>query len=123
MDEATLDSVGCRLDVLVARVGAEDLGRFGERLGKNLERATRILDRAEDACRDDELQSSKRQLKRVIRILVRAGRGLRSLSARRNLDPAVRTELLDEVTDLVRDTKRLRRILICPIGSPSGAFV
>lgn len=122
-DEASLDSVECRLDALLAQVGGADLGRFGVRLEKNLMRAARVLDRVEDECRDDELDKAKRQLKRVIRILVRGGRALRSLSARRSLDPSIRTELLGEVTDLVRDTKRLKRTLVCPIGSPSGAFV
>lgn len=122
-DDATLGSVDCRLDALIAQAAGEDLGRFGERLEKNLMRAARVLDRVEDECRDDELDKAKRQLKRVIRILVRAGRALRSLSARRSLDPAIRTDLLDQVTDLVRDAKRLKRTLVCPIGSPSGAFV
>lgn len=125
-DAPTLDSVGCRLDVLVARAGAEDLGRFGNRFQKNLMRATHLLDRAENACRDDHRRSAKRQLKRLIRVLVRAGRVLRSLNARRHLDSAVRTELLGATTDLVRDLKRARRLLECPpvpVGSPSGAFV
>jgi hypothetical protein len=125
-DAPTLDSVQCRLGVLVARAGAEDLGRFGNRFQKNLMRATRLLGRAEDACRDDHRRSAKRQLKRLIRVLVRAGRVLRSRSARRHLEPAVRTELLGQTTDLVRDLKRARRILECPpvpVGSPSGAFV
>jgi hypothetical protein len=123
-NDATFDSIRCRLDDLVARVAAaDDLERFGKRLEKNLGRAENRLDRAEDACRDDNLRKSKRQLKRLVRVLVRAGRALTSLNARRKLDRELRRDLLGDIRALVRDAKRLRRVLVCPPASPSGAFV
>ena len=123
-DDATVDSVGCRLDDLAARVAAtDDLGRFGTRLAKNLVRADGLLDRADGTCRDDKRRNAKRQLKRLVRVVVRAGRAISSLHARQSIDPELRQDLLTDLRALVRDLKRLRRGLTCPPASPSGAFV
>jgi len=123
-DDATVDSVGCRLDDLAARVAAtDDLGRFGTRLAKNLARAAGLLDRADGTCRDDKRRNAKRQLKRLVRVMVRAGRAISSLRARQSIDPELRQDLRTDLRGVVRDIKRLRRHLTCPPASPSGAFV
>lgn len=125
VDAQTFDSTRCRLDDLGARVAAsaDELGSFGARLAKNLDRAAAVQRRAENACDAAKQRKAKRQVRRLIRILVRSGRALVSGRARRRLDAELRRSLLADVRDLVRDLKRLRRDLACPPASPSGAFV
>jgi len=121
--DATLPSVGAQLDAVRVRLAEVDAGKFGTRLDRSLSRAERLLDRTESACETGNTPKAKRQLKRLVRIGVRAGRVVRSLQARRRLDSTLRTELRDGLAALVRDLKRLRRGDPCQFGSPSGAFV
>jgi hypothetical protein len=122
--DATLDSARCRLTDLETRVAAAtDLGHFGARLAKNLDRTDRLLTRVEDACGASNQRKARWLVKRVIRVLVRGGRAIASGNARRHLDPDLRRGLLGDLRDLVHDLKLVRRHLVCPPASPSGAFV
>lgn len=118
---ATVESIACRLDAVRARIAADDLGRIGTRVDKNLARAEGLVDRAAEACLA-EPAAAKKPLRRAVRVMIRAARPLRSLRGRRNIEPTLRGELVAETASVIDDLKRLRRAPACP-ASPSGAFL
>ncbi len=109
VDEATYDSIICRLDALVAYVqNATDLGRLKKGL-------TKSATAARNQCGNGNATSSKtasNQLKRCAHTLASFRQRLQSLNGRRVVPEATRTYLdTTVVTPLRSDVRAFRRTL------------
>ena len=112
-------SLDCRLVALLARVnGQAGLANIGPKLVAVLQKA---LDRTREAgafCRDGDTKPMRQRLKQATRALIQYRHLLQTRSARRKLDPAVRSELVAAGEPIKADLKTLRGAASCPDDAP-----
>jgi hypothetical protein len=123
-DEVSFDSANCRLDELAAAVAGEPaLGGLGAKLGVALNKADSSVNLGNEQCDAGDAKTAGKRLKKAIRRMIQYGHRLRSLKARKTVPEEVRTPLVDEGAAIQQDLEALRKQLVCPPASPSGAFV
>jgi hypothetical protein len=123
-DEVSFDSANCRLDELAAAVAAEPaLGGIGTKLGHALGKADSNVNLGSEQCDAGDAKTAGKRLKKAIRRMIQYGHRLRSLKARNTIPEEVRMPLVDEGSAIQQDLEALRKALVCPPASPSGAFL
>ncbi len=112
LDDATFDSILCRLDALIAAVEAGNIGEpTKSNLLNTLRRArARVVD-AQERVDDGRIRGAKSKLKSAIRKLTSAGFRLRSLSGRRRVPAELRAELGADANAIRQDLRALLRTL------------
>jgi hypothetical protein len=97
---ATYDSVRCRIDALLAAVGASDAGALAPKLTTKLTAARAAVDQAEQVLGQRHGKASKIALKKALKALKGYERTLASKKARRTIADATRAELGAPVAEL-----------------------
>jgi hypothetical protein len=124
-DEATFDSISCRLNELSAAVNAAsgDLGNLAGKLDGALGKAQNSTTLASEQCDAGDAKTAGKRLKKAIRRMIQFNHRLGSLKARKTVPDEVRQPLLDEGKAIQQDMQALKKALVCPPASPSGAFL
>jgi hypothetical protein len=123
-DEVTFDSINCRLDELSAEVAGEPaLGGLGTKLTGALNKADSNVNLGNEQCDAGDAKAAGKRLKKAIRRMIQYGHRLRSLKARKTVPEEVRTPLVEQGAAIQQDAEALRKQLVCPPTSPSGAFL
>jgi hypothetical protein len=111
----TFTSIVCRIESLLARVNAEPgLGAFQSKLAKSLGTARARTDDARTLCDDANVKKTKKQLQQAAKALAQYVHRLAGLPARKKLDVALRSELLQAGQAIGPDVKSLRSQAQCP---------
>jgi hypothetical protein len=123
-DEQTLDSAACRLDDLATRVGNDaGLASIASKLQKALDIAENNVNDASAECDAGDAKAAGKKLKKAVRRLIQYGHRLRSLKSRKNIPAEIRQPYVDDGKAIQDDLKALKKALVCPPASPSGAFL
>jgi hypothetical protein len=123
-EEQTFESAHCRLDALAAAIAAEPgLGSIAGKLGNAVDIADRNVVEAETECVNGDRKTAGKKLKKAVRRLIQYGHRLRSLKSRKNIPAEVRGPFVDEGRAIQKDLQALKKALVCPPASPSGAFL
>lgn len=123
-DEATFDSAHCRLDELSAAItGESGLASIATKLENAVDFANRNVALADEQCDAGDVKSTRGRLKKAIRRLIQYGHRLRSLKSRKTIPEEVRAPFIEDGVAIQRDLETLRKNLVCPPSSPSGAFL
>lgn len=123
-DEATFASASCRLGELSDAIAAEPgLSSIATKLANAVDFADRNVGLASDQCNETDLKGTRGRLRKAIRRLIQYGHRLRSLKSRNTIPDEVRTPFIDEGSAIQHDLEALRKSLVCPPASPSGAFL
>jgi hypothetical protein len=123
-DEVSFESANCRLDELAAAVASEPaLGGLATKLGNALNKADSNVNLGDGQCNDGEAKTAGKRLKKAIRRLIQYGHRLRALKARNTIPEEVRMPFIDEGSAIQQDLEALKKALVCPPASPSGAFL
>jgi hypothetical protein len=124
-DEATFDSTSCRLGELASAVATQpELAPFATKLGNALDKARRSVNLGGDQCDQGKTRTAAKRLKKAIRRMIQYGHRLRSLRARQKIESEeIRLQYVDSGNAIQQDLKALRKALVCPPASPSGAFL
>ncbi len=109
----TFPSIDCRLDVLIGAIGqAQNLKKLQAPLLKGVMRAKKQKEDAERLVGQRRVRPAKSALKHAIRSMISVGFRLRSLTARKTIQPpSTRTGLLDMATPIQQDMKMLLKSL------------
>jgi hypothetical protein len=123
--EATFDSISCRLGELASAVAVQpELAPFANKLDNALDKARRNVDLGGDQCDDGRTRTAATRLKKAIRRMVQYRQRLRSGRARQKIQSEeIRLQYVDAGSAIQRDCKTLKKALVCPPASPSGAFL
>jgi len=98
----TLDDVLCRLDALRARIVAEsDLKKFQSKAISQTTKAISLAQQAASACDTRDTKKAKSGVKKAQRQLINLAHRLRSLNARKQLDPTLRNDIAGQA-DAIR---------------------
>jgi len=123
-DEVSFDSTDCRLSELADAVAAEPaLGGLATKLGNALDKAHSNVNLGGEQCDEGNAKTAGKRLKKAIRRMIQYGHRLRSLKARKTIPDEVRMPFVDAGSAIQQDLEALRKALVCPPASPSGAFV
>jgi len=123
-DEATFDSISCRLDQLSTAIGANaELATIAAKLQKAVDIAGDNVTAASGECDAGDAKAAGKKLKKAGRRLIQYGHRLRSLKSRKNIPEEIRQPFIDEGKAILDDVKALKKALVCPPASPSGAFL
>jgi len=123
-DEVSFDSANCRLDELTVAVAGEPaLGGLATKLDRALDKADKSVTLGNEKCDSGDAKRAGKRLRKAIRRMIQYGHRLRSLKARKTIPDEVRMPLVDQGAAIQQDLKALRKQLVCPPASPSGAFV
>jgi parallel beta-helix repeat protein/predicted outer membrane repeat protein len=119
-DAPTFPSILCRFESLLALVnGSPGLGAYGPKSTATLQQGHDRAKEARDFCASSDAKHAKKRLKQVKRALIQYAHRLNGLSARKKLDPTVRSEVLAPVQPLEADVGSLRSTMSCPAdGAP-----
>ena len=114
----TFGSVRCRLDLLLARLGAEPgLGSLTPKLAQTVGLARSREADAEKLCRASNLKKTKKRLQQCGRALIQY---VRRLKTAKKTDPALRASLVVDGTSIKDGAKTLRGAVQCPTDAPSA---
>jgi hypothetical protein len=107
----SLDAIICRLTALDARVqSTSELGRLQKVVHASLSAALKGVQQASDACGSTNgTKKASQRLKRVGRHFAGASFRLRSLSARKKIDAAIRDPFIQEIRSLKSAVSALRK--------------
>jgi hypothetical protein len=123
-DEATFDSASCRLNDLATRIGADaGMASIAGKLQKALDIAENNTNDASGECAAGDAKAAGKKLKKAVRRLIQYGHRLRSLKSRKTIPDEIRQPYIDEGKAVQDDLKALKKALVCPPASPSGAFL
>ena len=123
-DEVSFESANCRLDELAAKVASESaLGGMATKLSNALDKADSNVNLGGEQCDEGNAKTAGKRLKKASRRMIQYGHRLRSLKARKTIPDEVRMPLVDEGSAIQQDLEALKKGLVCPPASPSGAFV
>jgi len=123
-DEATFDSISCRLDQLSTAIGAEaGLATIAAKLQKAVDIAANNVNDASAECDAGDAKAASKKLKKAGRRLIQYGHRLRSLKSRKTIPDEIRQPFIEEGKANLDDVKALKKALVCPPASPSGAFL
>ncbi len=107
---ATFESIDCRLDLLVVKVGAaQDLGRGKKFLLAGVTAARAKKQDAEADVAAGRGKPANKALGKSIRKMINFAHRLRSLTSRKNIPGTTRTALLDDANPILEDLKTLRQ--------------
>ena len=110
--EASFASLECRVDALGPRIqGATDLGRTKTTLTQQVTKLSGKLRDADQQLAAGNTRQAKTRLKKAERVLIAIGFRLRSLTGRKQIGSATRSELQNTITGLDNDLRTLRRTL------------
>jgi hypothetical protein len=111
-------SIDCRLEALIAEVGAEStLGALQPKLLDQLQKAKTHKEKAETLCR----QASKRRTRHALRPAInKVAQFLRTLASRKaRTIPQTVKDALRTAADAIRgDMQALQRVVQCPQDAP-----
>jgi len=112
----TFASIRCRLDALVAATTTSGpaLGKLTDKLLNALDKAGVRLDAATSKCEAADGKHAGSDLKKLARKFIQYSHRLRTQSARKKIDEAVREPLAQAGDELREDTSELRGSLSCP---------
>jgi hypothetical protein len=113
---ATFASILCRVDALAARVNAATgLGAFQPKLAKSVGTArARAADGLTTCNGSGNLKRTRKRLQQAAKALAQYAHRLAGLPARKKLDPALRTDLLNAGRAIIPDVRTLRSQVQCP---------
>jgi hypothetical protein len=105
-ETSALERLLCQLDLFRARIASESgLGKFQSNALKQIGKAIGRAQDADAACTSGNARKAKNGVKRAQRPLIGLSHRLRSLNARKQLDPTLRSELSGEA-DALRNALR-----------------
>jgi len=110
--EVSFASLECQVDALGLRIrDATDLGRTKTTLVQQVTKLSGKLRDADAQLVAGDARKAKTRLKKAQRVLIAIGFRLRSLTGRKQIGSATRSELQNTITGLDGDLGRLRRTL------------
>ena len=117
----TFASLNCRLAALIARVNASpELGTpLQAKISASLAKAKLRKEGAEAKCTESKLLGVKGQLAKAAVRIVGVKKRLGQPSARREIPPALRDELVKTLDGLQTDVRTLRKNVHCPDDAAS----
>jgi hypothetical protein len=114
---ATLASIDCRIQALLAAVEADgQLGGIQPKLVTVLRKARSREQDAQAKCAAGEAKHARKRLRQTRHKLAQVVHRLRSKASRKKLPKEVREQFAVEATVIRADTKTLQRALACPTG-------
>jgi hypothetical protein len=124
-DEATFESTSCQLGELSSAVAAQpELAPFATKLGNALDKAQHSVNLGSDQCDQGDAKTAAKRLKKAIRRMIQYVHRLGSLRARQKITPEeIRVQYLDAGKAIQQNLEALKKALVCPPASPSGAFL
>jgi hypothetical protein len=110
----TFSSIDCRLDALIVAVGDEPaLGTLQPKLVKTAQKAEARNQAGATACTGGDARKAGKQVKKVIRALIQFSHRLRSNSARKKVDAAIREPFIAAADAIQQDARTLKTSLSC----------
>jgi hypothetical protein len=123
-DAETFESAHCRLQELAGMINATPaLGGLAAKLDHAIAFAERNVRLGDEQCDLGDTKRAGKRLKKAARRLIQYGHRLRSLKTRNTYPPDVLAPFVDAGDAIYTTVHALRKGLICPSASPSGAFV
>jgi hypothetical protein len=104
----SLVAVRCRLEALRGRIENEDLGKYRAKLLSTLGKAMNRGTEGMTACESADDKTARRRVKQLQKFLTKMSHKLRGLAARKQLDGAVRTELIGVIDSIKSEASALR---------------